>query len=123
MSGNVAVNDDSVFANEPVKVAGPCQPAPTSTETFPVAVNASTQVAPTVHVALIPAPASAIFTPGNGNQSDEFLNDAVNVFVLPLRAIEPVMPPTGRVNPGNGVHVELLPVLNAILKEYWVELV
>ena len=118
MSGNVAVNDDSVLAKVPVNVAGPCQPAPTSTDTFPVAVNASAHAEPTVHVALILAPASAIFTPGNGNQSEVFLNEAVKVFVLPLRAIEPVIPDIGRDKPGNGVHVGLFPVLNEMLNEY-----
>ena len=118
MSGNVAVNDDSVLAKVPVNVAGPCQPAPTSTDTFPVAVNASAHAEPTVHVALILAPASAIFTPGNGNQSEVFLNEAVKVLVLPLRAIEPVIPDIGRDKPGNGVHVGLFPVLNEMLNEY-----
>ncbi|CAB5029139.1 unannotated protein [freshwater metagenome] len=118
ISGNVAVNVDVVLVNVPVKVAGPWKPAPTSTETFPVAVKANAQGDPTVQVALMLAPASAIFTPGNGSQSEEFLNDAANVLVLPLRAIEPVIPAIGNDKPGNGVHVGLFPVLNAMLNEY-----
>ena len=118
MSGNVAVNVDAALVNVPVNVAGPCQPAPTSTETFPVAVNASSQGEPTVQVALMLAPASAIFTPGKGSQSEGFLNEAANVLVFPLRAIEPVIPDIGKDKPGNGVHVGLFPVLNPMLNEY-----
>ena len=102
----------------PVIVAGPCQPLPTFTETFPVALKVSAHIPPIAQVALNDAPGSATFKPGNGIHSELLLNAAANVLVLPLRAIEPVMPDTGSVKPEKGDQFSLLPVLNARLNEY-----
>ena len=66
MCGNVALSADASLLNVPVSIAGPCQPLPTSTDTFPDALKAMTQAAPVVHVAEIPTPDEEIFTPGNG---------------------------------------------------------
>ena len=117
-SANCADNAELLLVYVPVIVAGPCQPLPMFTETFPVALKVSAHTAPTVQVALKDAPGSATFKPGNGTHSELLLNAAANVLVLPLRAIEPVIPDTGSVKPENGDQFALLPVLNARLNEY-----
>ena len=117
-SANCADNAELLLVYVPVIVAGPCQPLPMFTETFPVALKVSAHTAPIVQVALKDAPGSATFKPGNGTHSELLLNAAANVLVLPLRAIEPVIPDTGSVKPENGDQLALLPVLNARLNEY-----
>ena len=123
MFGNVAVSDEALLPKVPVSVAGPCHPCPTSTETFPDAVNASTQAEPVVQVPDTPTPGEEIFTPGNGMKSVVLLKFAENVVVVPLRASDPERLPMGRVKPLNGVHEVVLPEDTARLNEYWVELV
>ena len=66
MFGKVAVSDDVSLPKLPESVTGPCQPPPTSIDTFPEAVKASKHVDPVVHVAATPTPGVEIFTPGNG---------------------------------------------------------